>query len=130
MALPKWLARFNRVATNRAARLVAGRVPGLGMVVHEGRKSGTTYRTPVNVFRRDGGFAVALTYGSSSQWVRNVLAAGKAQIVANRKTYDVVNPRVEEDPRRRFVPAPVRLPLAVLNVDEFLLVDADDEVSS
>ena len=51
MVLPKGLARFNRVATNRINKYVVGWAPGFGMLVHKGRKSGKEYRTPLNVFR-------------------------------------------------------------------------------
>jgi deazaflavin-dependent oxidoreductase (nitroreductase family) len=127
MVLPRWLARFNRVGTNRVSRLVAGRSPGFGIVVHTGRRSGREHRTPVNVFRREGGFVVALTYGSESQWVRNVLAAGRAEIVTRGQARPVVNPRVVTDPACRAVPPPVRPILKALAVDQFLLIDDPSE---
>jgi deazaflavin-dependent oxidoreductase (nitroreductase family) len=95
----------------------------MGIVVHTGRKTGTEYRTPVNVFRRDGGYAVALTYGEGSQWLRNVLAAGHADIVTRGRTHHVVNPRVVVDERRKAVPLPVGVILRGLAVDRFLLLD-------
>ena len=125
MPLPAWLGRVNKVATNRVSRLVAGWLPGFGIVEHVGRRSGQQYRTPVNVFRRSGGFTVALTYGSDSQWTKNVLAAGTASIVRLGRTHKVVNPRVIVDPTRSPVPLPVRLPLRLFNVTEFLLVDVE-----
>lgn len=91
--------------------------------MHTGRRSGREYRTPVNVFRREGGFVVALTYGSGSQWVRNVLAAGSAEIVTRGRAHPVVNPRVVTDPARRAVPVPVRPVLKLFDVDEVLLLD-------
>jgi deazaflavin-dependent oxidoreductase (nitroreductase family) len=126
MVLPRWLARANRVGANRVTRLVAGRLPGMGIVVHAGRRSGTEYRTPVNVFRRDGGVVVALTYGSGAQWVRNVRAAGGADVVVRGRTRRVVDPRVVTDPERMAVPRPVRPLLRVLGVDEFLVLDDAD----
>lgn len=123
MVLPRWLARFNRVGTNRVSRLVAGRSPGLGIVVHTGRRSGREYRTPVNVFRRDGGFVIPLTYGSGSQWVRNVVAASGGEIVTRGQTRPVSNPRIVTDQARSPAPAPVRPILRTLGVDEFLLLD-------
>jgi deazaflavin-dependent oxidoreductase (nitroreductase family) len=95
--------------------------------VHTGRRSGRDYRTPVNVFRRDGGFAIALTYGSGAQWVHNVLAAGRAEIVTGGQTHPVVNPRIVTDPSRGAVPSPVRPILKTLDVDEFLLVDGAEQ---
>jgi len=123
MPLPRSVARLNRAVTNHVTRPLARHLPGLGVVVHVGRRSGQTYRTPVNVFRRPGGYAIALTYGSDAQWTRNVLAAGRAEIVARGKTHQVTNPRVVQDAERTPVPAPVRAILGTLRVDEFLLVD-------
>ena len=122
MPLPQRLARFNKVVTNRVARVVAGRLPGFGIIVHRGRKSGRTYRTPVNVFVRPGGFTIALTYGGGD-WVANVLAAKTAEIHTKGRTHHVVNPHVVKDPARAGVPAPVRVILGWLDVDQFLHVD-------
>ena len=73
--LARRLARFNNRVSNRLTLPLAPRLPGLGVVAHVGRRSGRTYRTPVNVFSRDGGFVFALPYGRQAQWVQNVLQA-------------------------------------------------------
>ena len=77
MPLPRAVARFNRHVTNRILGPFAYVLPLFGVVVHRGRRSRRLYRTPVNVFRRPGGVVIALTYGPESDWVRNVLAAGR-----------------------------------------------------
>ncbi len=122
MPLPRAVGRFNKVATNRVTGLVAGRLPGFGIVEHRGRRSGRVYRTPVNVFRRPGGFVVALTYGRAD-WVENVLAAGGAQLRTRGRTHDLRNPRVVVDPARAGLPAFVRGVLRRLDVDQFLWAD-------
>ena len=38
MPLPRWVARFNRHATNRLARPVASGLPWLGVVIPRGRR--------------------------------------------------------------------------------------------
>ncbi len=38
-------------------------MPGLGVVVHRGRRSGRLYQTPASVFATEDGFVTALTYG-------------------------------------------------------------------
>lgn len=125
MPLPAALGRFNRRITNPFVRSFAGRVPGFGIVVHQGRSSGRTYRTPVNAFARpDGGFTLALTYGPDSQWVRNVVARGGCTLETSGRRVQLINPRVVQDPSRRPVPAPVRLVLGLLRVDHFMLLDA------
>jgi deazaflavin-dependent oxidoreductase (nitroreductase family) len=93
-------------------------------VVHQGRSSGRTYRTPVNAFARpDGGFTLALTYGPDSQWVRNVVAGGGCTLETSGRSVRLTNPRVVQDPSRRPVPAPVRVVLGLLRVDHFMLLD-------
>lgn len=124
MVAPRWLARVNRRATNRATNRItlrlATRVPGFGVVVHTGRKSQRLFRTPVNVFPRRGGYVVALTYGSTSDWVRNVLARGGCTLETQGRTYSLTRPRLFEDRQRRAMPNPVRFVLGILHVCEFL----------
>src|SRR5262245_43645068 len=97
MPIPRSIARFNRVATNRVVIMVAGRVPGFGIFTHRGLKSGRTFHTPVNLFGRSGGFVVALTYGHGD-WVENVLVARTAMVRTRGRTHQVVNPCVVKDP--------------------------------
>jgi deazaflavin-dependent oxidoreductase (nitroreductase family) len=123
MPLPRALARFNRVATNKIGRLLAPRLPGAGVVVHRGRKSGREYRTPISAFRRPGGYAVALTYGPEAEWVQNVLAAGGAVLETRGRQVSVTNPRVIHDPAYRLVPRLVGDILGLLGADAFLLLD-------
>lgn len=84
------------------------------------------YATPVNVFRRPGGFIVALTYGRAD-WARNVLAAGEAELRTRGRTHHLQNPRTVIDPARAGLPAFVRATLGLLHVDEFLWVDASPD---
>jgi hypothetical protein len=44
---------------------IAGCLPGFGILSHVGRKSGRTYRIPINVFQRCDYYYFALTYGSA-----------------------------------------------------------------
>jgi deazaflavin-dependent oxidoreductase (nitroreductase family) len=120
--LPRSIAELNRRVPNHLMRPLAGRAPGFGIVLHTGRRSGKTYRTPVNVFRRPGGYTIALTYGRGD-WVRNVLAAGRAQLVLRGKTHEVRHPVVIEDPSHDDLPLPVRTILHALGVTERLDVD-------
>lgn len=63
-------ARFNRRVVNRVVRPLSGRMALWSLVEHRGRRSGTTYRTPVTAFRTPDGFAVLLPYGEGRDWVR------------------------------------------------------------
>lgn len=88
----RWVAAFNLAVANRITSPFATRLPGFGIIIHRGRKSGRFYRTPVNVFEAADGFLVALTYGQDSQWVRNVLAAGGCQLETRRVLYQLSAP--------------------------------------
>jgi deazaflavin-dependent oxidoreductase (nitroreductase family) len=94
---------------NRLTRPLAGRLPGFAILTHRGRTSGRTYQTPVNVFRRGDEYFFFLTYGSDSQWVKNVLAAGSCSIETRRRVVELVEPELVTDPELRLAPAPVRL---------------------
>jgi deazaflavin-dependent oxidoreductase (nitroreductase family) len=120
MPAPLWLGKVNRAGFNRLSRPVARWLPGFGVVVHQGRRSGREYRTPVNVFSVPGGFVIALTYGPQTDWVKNVLAAGGCRIETRGRSFECVEPRVYRDADRRGIGAPARAILPVLNVDEFL----------
>jgi deazaflavin-dependent oxidoreductase (nitroreductase family) len=114
MVLPMWLARFNRRATNRLTRRFADRLPGFGIVVHQGRRSGRAYHTPVNVFRDGDDYVIALTYGAETDWVRNVLAAGGCELLTRGQRVTLTNPRLFTDASRRWAPQPVRFFLGYL----------------
>jgi deazaflavin-dependent oxidoreductase (nitroreductase family) len=120
MPAPRWVARFNRRFTNRLLGPLARRLPWFGVVGHVGRTTGRRHRTPVNVFRQGDRYLIALTYGARAQWVRNVLASGGCDLETRGRTLRLTRPRLVRDERRRCVPPPVRLPLWLLGVADFL----------
>jgi deazaflavin-dependent oxidoreductase (nitroreductase family) len=120
MAIPRAVARINRDVTNHVSRPLARHLPGFAVVTHVGRRSGRTYRTPVNMFRDGERYVFALTYGADSQWVKNVMAAGSCEVRTQGSTVRLCEPRIFTDPDRRLVPAPVRLVLRILDVSDFL----------
>jgi deazaflavin-dependent oxidoreductase (nitroreductase family) len=122
MPLPKALARFNLVVTNPIIGRVAGRLPGFAIVTHVGRRSGRAYSNPVNLFRHDDRYVIALTYGRDSQWVRNVLAAGEAHVVTRARRIRLVEPEVVHDPSAAMVPAAVRPILRATKVTDFMVL--------
>ena len=124
MPIPKAVASFNKRVTNRITRPFAGHLPGFAIVTHVGRSSGRHYRTPVNMFRRGADHVFVLTYGPEADWVRNVLAAGTCAIETRGRRVVLVEPRRFTDQARRAVPAPVRIILGLLRVDEFLAMRA------
>ncbi len=90
------------------------------IIRYRGRKSGKVYRTPMNVFRDGEDYLFALTYGSDVQWVKNVLAAGEADLEQRNTTVHLVEPELFVDPTRHLMPQPVRTVLGFARVSEFL----------
>ena len=64
------------------------------VVEHVGRTSGRGYETPVVAAPVEGGFVIALPYGHNTDWLKNVLAAGRATIRFDGQTYDVDRPEL------------------------------------
>ena len=122
MPIPKSIGRLNRVGANRVVRPFARHLPGFGVVVHRGRRSGRTYETPVNAFRTADGYLVALTYGPETDWTRNVLAAGGCTLRTRGREATLTAPRVVHDPSRRGVPVVVRRLLGLIGVTDFLVL--------
>jgi deazaflavin-dependent oxidoreductase (nitroreductase family) len=120
--LPRTLARFNLKVTNRVLGPAAGRLPGFAVLTHVGRRSGTIRRTPVNLFRDGDRYVVALTYGRESQWVRNVMAAGRCEVLTQGHRVTLVEPELVHDPGRSRVPAPVGAVLGLIGVEDFMVL--------
>jgi deazaflavin-dependent oxidoreductase (nitroreductase family) len=123
MPLTHGIARFNRRVTNRVTGRFAGWLPGFGIVVHTGRRSGREYRTPVNAFRDGEGYIIALTYGAEADWVRNVLAAGRCELLTRGRRVALAHPRLVADPSRRWAPLPVRLILGLIGASQILRLE-------
>lgn len=87
--------RFNRRFVNPRQMRTAG-TPGAyaGVIRHVGRRSGRVYETPVGPFATDDGFVIALPYGTTSNWVKNVLAAGSATLVTEGQAYELREPEI------------------------------------
>lgn len=130
MPLPRWVARFNLYVTNRVLGPLARWVPGMGVVIHVGRKSHRQYRTPVMVFPRGNRFVIALTYGRDSQWVQNVLAANGCELITQNRKLQLSHAHVFQDERRESMPAFVRLVLGTLKVSDFLELTIDQDTAS
>ena len=87
--------RMNRAFWNPRAMETAG-TPGAyaSIIRHVGRTSGRDYETPVGAVATRDGFVIALPYGSQADWLKNVLASGRAVIVDEGLTYEVDQPEI------------------------------------
>jgi deazaflavin-dependent oxidoreductase (nitroreductase family) len=131
MPAPRWVARANKAGLNRVTKFIAPWAPGWAVVVHRGRRSGKTFRTPLWAFRRKDGFVIALTYGAEADWVRNVIRAGGCELETRRRRYQVGDPRVYRDENATDMPAFIRFMLRrVIKAPEFLSVEVVRELAT
>ena len=121
MPIPMTVARFNRRIFNRLTRRFAGKLSGFAIVEHRGRRSGTTYRTPVNLFHDSDTLLIALTYGSDADWVRNTLAAGSCTVIERGRRIPAAFLTIQQGPDA-IAPLPqlVRAALTLMSVDQVL----------
>lgn len=127
MPLPRAVARFNKRVTNRFLEPVARRARGFAVVHHIGRRSGSAYATPVNLFELGPSWIVVLTYGPSADWAQNVLVGG-GQIEDRRGMRPIAKATVvDRSVAWPALPAVVRVALRVLRVRDFMLLDLTDD---
>jgi deazaflavin-dependent oxidoreductase (nitroreductase family) len=85
----------NKYVLNPLMSRFAGRRNSYAAAIrHTGRKSGKQYSTPVGAERVQDGFIIPLGYGTQVDWLQNVIAAGRATVVAEGQTHDVTEPEV------------------------------------
>ena len=120
MPMPRWWGHINKRLFNPRA-VAGGRWP---VLTHVGRASGATYRTPLDAHPVDGGYLFVLVYGSRSDWVQNVMAAGRARLRVGGSDVDLTAPRlVGTDEAFQAVSDEVARPPALLRITEFLRMD-------
>lgn len=93
MIVPPWLERLQIKYMNPLMAPVARRLPTFGVVRHVGRKSGVRYETVVSPWRRGDVVAVGLIHGKTN-WVKNVISAGEADMHLKGRDIHLINPRV------------------------------------
>lgn len=93
MVYPSWFENFQVKYVNPRLKPIARFLPGTATIEHRGRTSGKPYKTIVTAYRSGNVLCIALGHGKTD-WVKNVLAAGQADLRFARKTVHIVNPRI------------------------------------
>jgi deazaflavin-dependent oxidoreductase (nitroreductase family) len=93
MVFPVWAENFQVKYFNPLIKPFARYLPGMATIKHRGRKSGKPYETIVTAYRKGNVLAIALGHGKTD-WVKNVLAAGEADVHFIRRDVHIVNPRI------------------------------------
>jgi deazaflavin-dependent oxidoreductase (nitroreductase family) len=90
MPMPRWLAQVNKRVFNPLT-MRRGASP---VLIHIGRSSGRTYRTPLDAHPLPDGYVFIPMYGPRTDWLRNVLASGTARLAIDGKEIELVSPQV------------------------------------
>jgi deazaflavin-dependent oxidoreductase (nitroreductase family) len=88
------MRKLTQVTRPLALRSAGKAGSNTSVIRHVGRQSGKTYESPVVAVQHDDSFFIALPYGERTDWLKNVLAAGKAEVGTDGKTYAVDRPEV------------------------------------
>ena len=120
MAIPRAVTRFNKAVGNKVLIHLAGHGPFVELE-HVGRRSGKTYRIPLNAFRHGDTVTFALTYGPDVDWLRNVRAANGARLRMRGSMLTLGAPvAVPTDVGLSRLPAPARIVLRLARVTGFV----------
>jgi deazaflavin-dependent oxidoreductase (nitroreductase family) len=93
MIFPPVVERLQVKYFNPMIKPIARFLPGMATIKHRGRKSGKDYETIVTAYRKGNLVAIALGHGKTD-WVKNVLAAGEADLHFIRRDVHLINPRI------------------------------------
>jgi deazaflavin-dependent oxidoreductase (nitroreductase family) len=118
--MPRWWGQINKRVFN-PRELRQGVRP---VLTHTGRTSGKTYRTPLDAHPIEGGYVFILVYGSESDWVRNVTAAGRARLVIGGAEVELTRPRlIDEGEAWQAIGDTAKRPPRLLRITEYLRMD-------
>jgi deazaflavin-dependent oxidoreductase (nitroreductase family) len=110
-------------STTRLMLPFAGRRwnPIFSVVKHTGRRSGKMFETPVAAQRIDGGFVIALAFGSDAHWYRNLVAASGGALRWRGVEYPVGAPEaIDVDLALASFNGVQRAALRAANIDGFV----------
>ena len=92
--LPLLRPLIKRVINPQTLRAVARGESNYAVVYHVGRRSGSSYQTPVEAYRTAEGMFILLPYGPITDWCRNVLAAGQCTVTVDGQHLALSAPEV------------------------------------
>jgi deazaflavin-dependent oxidoreductase (nitroreductase family) len=93
MVFPVWFENLQTKYWNPLVKPIARYLPTFSVIKHRGRTSGKEYETIVTAYRKGNVLAIGLAHGKTD-WVKNVLAAGQADVRLARNQVHIINPRI------------------------------------
>ena len=96
---------------------------GAGLIRHTGRRSGSEYSTPTWAVPTAAGVVISLPFGEGADWLKNVLAAGRATIETRGETWTVTHPEVvDREIAWRSLPRRARLLFGLAGIDRYVVL--------
>lgn len=114
--------RFGRFVRPMALRDAGEPGASAAVIRHVGRRSGAPYATPIGVYPMDGDFLVYLPYGTAVDWLRNVRAAGSAELRVDGRAHLVTPHLVEPAEALPHLSATDRRVARLFGVTDFLVL--------
>jgi deazaflavin-dependent oxidoreductase (nitroreductase family) len=110
--LPNIVRYFSSLFKKRMIADVESGKSGMSIISHTGRKSGTSYRTPVEAIFLDNEVLIGLVYGRKTDWLKNVLAQGGCSIFYKLQMYTATDPIIlsVDSARKLLPPGNTRIP--------------------
>ena len=90
-----WLTWYHKHVTNPVwVRFFAGRSANSALLHHVGRKSGKAFVTPLTAHKSEDTIIIPMPYGTETDWLRNLQAAGQGVVELDNCSYSVDEPAV------------------------------------
>jgi deazaflavin-dependent oxidoreductase (nitroreductase family) len=110
-----------RIGNPAMMRLAGRRYFFAGVIRHKGRCSGREYATPIWAVPTTEGIVISLPFGEGADWLRNVLAAGRATIETRGETWAVAEPEViDRETAWPSLPRRARLLFGLAGIERYL----------
>jgi hypothetical protein len=113
---------FNKYIFNHFTRFIAKR--GIGpftLVIHEGRRSGRKYETPVLVTYQEDKLVIPLPYSDHVDWLQNILSQGGCELLRKKRMIHAEDPKIIDlDAASTMLPAKLANTFRRFEVDQFL----------
>jgi deazaflavin-dependent oxidoreductase (nitroreductase family) len=120
MAMPRWLAHVNK----RVFNPLSMRRSSQPVLIHTGRVSGKTYRTPMDAHPIADGYVFIPMYGPRTDWLKNVMAAGAARLAIGDKQFKLASPQlVQKRDIWSKLPPGTKTPPTISDESELLRMD-------
>lgn len=115
--VPSFVKHYNRLVRSFAGRRF------YGLLRHRGRKTGKTFETPVMAWHTAGGMLVPLSWGTASDWYRNVMTANGCEIQVTGRWHRCADPvLIPRDQALSFLPTSTRITARLFPVQQFVLL--------